>query len=307
MDYKDYYQTLGVSKSAPADEIKKTYRKLARKFHPDLNSEKGSEDKLKEINEAYDVLKDKEKRAAYDQLGADWKHAGAGGWSGGRGSQGFSGDDFSDFFDSVFRQQQGGFAGGFGGQQQSRAAQKGKDQELALEITLEEAFLGGEKIIQLPIKNPINQYGTPEFKKLKIAIPKGTVSGRKIRLSGQGHTSPQGGKSGDLILELNIRKHALYEVNGQDITLKMPITPWEAALGTKINTPTLAGSVGLSIPKNAKSGQKLRLKGRGIATKSGTGDQYVELLIQNPELEAEEADSYFSQMKKKYDFNPRKF
>lgn len=307
MDYKDYYKILGVSKTATADEIKKSYRKLARKYHPDINQEAGAEDKVKEVNEAYDVLKNKEKRAAYDQMGSDWNQSGPSGWSGGRGSQGFSGNDFSDFFDQVFRQQQGG--GGFNqgfGQRPRRPPPKGEDQNLTLDITLEEAFFGGEKVIQLPVKNAAGQFASAEFKKLKVTIPKGASSGKKIRLTGQGHASEHGGKSGDLILQLQLKKHPLYIVDGQNIILRLPITPWEAALGTKINTPTLAGSVGLTIPSNAKSGQKLRLKGRGLPGKVN-GDQLVELMIQNPPVNTPGERTFFENMQSKFDFNPRSF
>jgi len=306
MDYKDYYEVLGVAKTASKDEIKKSYRKLARQYHPDINQEPGAEDKVKEVNEAYEVLKNKEKRAAYDQMGADWNSGGAGGWAGGRGSQGFSGNDFSDFFESVFSQQHGGGQGGFG-QRQQRAPAKGEDQSLSLEITVEEAFNGGEKMIQLPVKNTVNQFGVPEFKKLKVAIPKGSGKGKKIRLGGQGHASPEGGKDGDLILELSIKKHPLYEVDGHNIILKCPLTPWEAALGTTVNIPTLAGSVGLKIAKNSKSGQKLRLKGRGLPNKSGSGDQYVEILIQNPVVESNDDIAAYENLKSQFHFNPRTF
>lgn len=305
MDYKDYYETLGVAKTASADEIKKSYRKLARQYHPDINQAPGAEDKVKEVNEAYEVLKNKEKRAAYDQMGADWNSGGAGGWSGGRGSQGFSGNDFGDFFDSVFRQEHSG-GGGFG-QRQRRAPAKGEDHSLSLEITVEEAYSGGEKMIQLPVKNTVNQFGVPEFKKLKVAIPKGAGGGKKIRLSGQGHESPEGGKNGDLILELTIKRHALYEVDGKNIILKLPLTPWEAALGTKVNIPTLAGSVGLKIAKNSKSGQKLRLKGRGLPAKDGVGDQFVEIMIQNPVLESEADIEAYEKLESQFSFNPRTF
>ncbi len=310
MDYKDYYKTLGVAKTAPADEIKKAYRKLARKYHPDINQQAGAEDKVKEVNEAYEVLKNKEKRAAYDQMGSDWNNGGAGGWSGGRGSQGFSGGDFNDFFESVFRQQQsgGGFnQGGFGGQRQARPLAQGEDQTLSLEITVEEAFHGGEKLIQLPVKNTVNQFGVPEFKKLKVAIPKGTVTGKKIKLSGQGHESPEGGKNGHLILELIIRRHPLYQVDGQNIILKLHLAPWEAALGTTIKVPTLAGAVDLKIAENAKSGQKLRLKGRGLPGVKQAGDQYVEILIQNPKIESAELREIYQKMQENFSFNPRSF
>ena len=199
MKYQDYYQILDVDRSATADEIKKSYRKLARKYHPDVNQSAGAEEKFKEVNEAYEVLKDAEKRKAYDQFGQNWKHGhefNAGAWQGGGNTSGFGGADFSDFFESIFAQQRSGGAG-FG--QQSpfgrKRKVKGEDQNMTLSISLEEAYSGGEKTIQ--VSRPDRTGGglaTPAFKKLKINLPKGVKSGQKIRLAGQGREAPQGGQ-----------------------------------------------------------------------------------------------------------------
>ena len=319
MKYQDYYKILGVDRNADAATIKKAYRRLARKYHPDRNEAADSEEKFKEVNEAYDVLKDEEKRKAYDQFGENWKHGqdfNAGGF-GGAGAGGFSGADFSDFFESIFSQggfsggQQGGFGGagfgqGGGGFRQPRA-RKGEDQHLKLDITLEEAFHGGEKTIQLSRSESTGGgLATPTLKKLKVNIPKGVTSGKKIRLAKQGHPSASGGAAGDLILELNVLPHRWFKLDGKDITLKCPVTPWEAALGDKVKVPTLSGQVELKIAAGAQSGQRMRLKGRGLPGKPA-GDLFVEIQIHTPPAQDEESREFYRDMQKKFDFNPRDF
>lgn len=310
MKYQDYYKILGVDRNADAASIKKAYRKLARQYHPDRNDAPDSEEKFKQVNEAYDVLKDAEKRKAYDQFGENWKHGqdfNAGGF-GGAGAGGFSGGDFSDFFESIFSQ--GGFSGtrrgASGGFRQPRA-HKGEDQQLKLDITLEEAFHGGEKTIQLS-RNEQGAGGiaTPTLKKLKINIPRGVTSGKKIRLAKQGHASASGGAAGDLILQLNVLPHRYFTLDGKDITLKCPITPWEAALGSKVKAPTLSGRVELKIAPGSQSGQKMRLKGKGLPGKPG-GDMFVEIQIHTPPATDDESREFYQQMQQKFDFNPRDF
>lgn len=321
MKFQDYYKILGVARDADAAEIKKAYRKLARKYHPDVNKAAGSEDKFKELNEAYEVLKDKEKRKAYDQFGSDWKHGhefNAGGWTGGSGGgrsagSGFGGGDFSDFFESIFSQGrgQGGGRSGFGGFHQEspfqQRPQKGQDQTLKLDISLEEAFNGGEKTIQ--ISRSESGHGsvvTPTLKKLKINIPQGVMSGQKIRLSKQGHPSPTGGEAGDLLLEMNVLPHKLFKLDGRDLIIKCPVTPWEAALGAKVTVPTLKGQIELKIAPGVQSGQKMRLKGRGLKGKPD-GDLFVEIQIHTPQANDEKARKFYQSMQKTFDFNPRKF
>jgi curved DNA-binding protein len=315
MKYQDYYKILGVDRNADAAAIKKAYRKQARKFHPDVNKETSAEENFKQVNEAYEVLKDPEKRKAYDQFGSDWKHGhefNSAGFGGGAGAGGFGGGDFSDFFESIFSQHRGG--GGFGrGQQESpfggrrQRAQKGDDQTLKLDITLEEAFNGGEKTIQ--ISRSESQSGgiaTPVMKKLKINIPRGVMSGQKIRLSKQGHASTSGGDAGDLLLEMNILPHRLFRLDGRDLILKCPVTPWEAALGTKVKVPTLTGQVELKVAAGVQSGQKMRLKGRGLPGKPD-GDLLVEIQIHTPAADDESARQFYQSMSEKFSFNPRKF
>jgi len=320
MKYQDYYKILGVERSAEAADIKKAYRKLARKYHPDVNKQSDAEDRFKEVNEAYDVLKDKEKRQAYDQFGSNWKHGhefNAGGWSESANAGGFGGGDFSDFFEAIFSQggaRQGGGFSGFGGasgfgqespfQQRPR---KGEDQGLKLDISLEEAYHGGEKTIQLSRTDSTGGHiSTPTLKKLKINIPRGVMNGQKIRLSRQGHPSMSGGEPGDLLLEMNILPHRLFKVDGRDLTLKCPVTPWEAALGSKIKVPTLAGQVELKIAPGVQSGQKMRLKGRGLKGKPD-GDLFVEIQIHTPAATDEKSRQFYESMGESFDFKPRTF
>jgi len=307
MKYQDYYQILGVSRDASDAEIKKSYRKLARQYHPDVNSEASAEDKFKQVNEAYEVLKDSEKRQAYDRFGSDWKHGhefNAGGFGGGfsdsRGAGGFSSGDFSDFFESIF-------GGGFQQQQsqgrQARAAPKGEDQQLKLNISLEEAYHGGSKTIQFSQKNAS---GNGEMKKLKVNLPRGVGQGQKIRLSKQGHPAPGGGPAGDLYLEMNIQPHRHFKLEDSNVNLRLPITPWEAAQGTTLQVPTLDGKVELKIKPGMQSGQKMRLKGKGMPG-AVQGDQFVEIMIQAPPIQSEQDEELYRQMQKQFDFNPRLF
>ena len=308
MKYQDYYEILGVPRSAEKSEIKKAYRKLARKYHPDVNQDGGNEDKFKQVNEAYEVLKDEDKRQAYDRFGADWKHgqqfegAGAGGFGGGAyaGDQ-FSGGDFSDFFENIFG---GGYQQAQGspfGQGQRARPQRGADLVLKLDITLEEAYKGGSKTIQFA-----GSTDSSEMKKLKINIPKGVKTGQKVRLAKQGQASPGGGESGDLLLEMNILAHRLFRLDDRDVILRLPVTPWEAALGSTIKVPTLAGSVELKIKSGMQSGQKMRLKGKGMP---GTppGDQFVEIMIHVPPADSDEEQQFYQDMQARFAFNPRPF
>jgi len=316
MKYQDYYKILGVARDADAATIKKAYRKMARKYHPDVNSSHDAEDHFKEVNEAYDVLRDEEKRKAYNQFGKDWKHGhefNSGGYGGGAPGGFGGGADFSDFFESILAQRGasgaggragGGFRQGGGFQQQARA---GEDQHLKLDISLEEAFHGGEKMIQLSRNESAGGgVATPTLKKLKITIPQGVTSGKKIRLSKQGHASPNGGHAGDLILELNVLPHKWFRLEGRDLILKCPVTPWEAALGSKVTVPTMGGRVELSIAAGMQSGQKMRLKGKGFPGHPA-GDLLVEVQIYTPPATDSDSQDWYRSMQQKFDFNPRTF
>ncbi len=303
MKYQDYYKILGVSRDADEAEINKESRKRARRYHPDVNKDPDAEDKFKEVNEAYEVLKDSDNRQAYDRFGADWKHgqqfdgAGFGGFGGGNYSTGnFSGGDFSDFFESIFG---GGFQQQGGHYQQVR--RRGADQQLKLDISLEEAHDGGAKTIQFA-GNP----GSSEMKKLKINIPSGVSQGQKIRLARQGQPSPNGGDPGDLYLEMNILPHPLFRLDNRDVILRLPITPWEAAEGARLKVPTLSGEVELTIKPGMQSGQKMRLKGKGMPGPNA-GDQFVEIMIQTPPADDDKAKQFYQDMKAQFDFNPRSF
>ncbi len=306
MKYQDYYQILGVPRDAETGDIKKAYRKLAGKYHPDVNKDSSAEDRFKEVNEAYEVLKDSKRRQAYDRFGADWKHgqqfdeSGVGGFRGGGApGGGFSGGDFSDFFESIFG---GGFQQpGASPFQQGARRQRGADLQLKLDINLEEAFNGGAKTIQFAAST-----GSAEMKKLKINIPMGVSNGQKIRLARQGQASPSGGEPGNLYLEMNILPHRLFRLDDRDVILRLPLTPWEAAEGANLKVPTLSGSVELKIKPGMQSGQRMRLKGKGMPG-AKPGDQFVEIMIQTPPADNEAAKRFYQDMKAQFDFNPRPF
>jgi curved DNA-binding protein len=312
MEYKDYYKILGVSKNATDDEIKKKYRQLARKYHPDVSHEKNAEEKFKEIQEAYTVLKDPDKRKTYDQVGqysAGGGPFGTSGYSsdqmGGAGAfhfqqgSGFSG--FSDFFEQLF----GGATRRGGGAHAASFKTPGQDQHAKVEITLEDAYHGAVQLLTL--REPsINAQGQMSYrtKQLKVKIPKGVIEGQQIRLNGQGAAGQNGGPNGDLYLEIHIRPHSFYTVRGSDVFINLPITPWEAVLGATVAVPTLGGRVKLKIPKSAQGGQKLRLKGRGLPSKS-PGDEYVVLRVDVPVPKTDEQKKLYERMAELMPFNPR--
>jgi curved DNA-binding protein len=283
VEFKDYYDILGVKPDASEADIKAAYRKLARKYHPDKNKEAGAEDKFKAVNEANEVLRDKEKRAAYDQLRAGGYRGGEQfrpppGW--GQGGQGFDfGDsghgDFSDFFESLFGARAGGAAG-----RGTPRPRRGGDVQAQVQIDLKTAFDGGRTRLVLQ-----DSHGGERT--LEVKIPAGIQPGKVIRLAGQGHAGHAGGPSGDLLLEVGIRDDARFRLEGHNVLHVLPITPWEAALGATVPVPTLAGTVDLRIPAGSQSGRKLRLKGRGMPGAT-PGDQLVELSIRAPAAASEE-------------------
>lgn len=312
MKYRDYYQVLGVARDASQDEIKRSYRKLARKYHPDVSKEPDAEDKFKELGEAYEVLRDPDKRAAYDQLGANWK-AGQDfrpppNWSDGFEFQGggFTGADaggFSDFFESLFGHN---FDHVFrGGSRQQGFQSHGEDSHSHIHIDLEEAYNGGSRTIKLR-HTEVDAAGRPQLKdrSLKVTIPKGITEGQRIRLAGQGGPGVGGGRSGDLYLEVNFNKHPLYKVEGKDVYLELPVAPWEAALGASVKVSTPSGSVDLKIPPNSQNGKKMRLRDRGIPSQT-PGHFYVILKVVIPEPKNEEQRELYKKMQQVMDFNPR--
>jgi curved DNA-binding protein len=312
MEFKDYYEVMGVKRDATQDEIKRAYRKLARKYHPDVSKQSDAEERFKEVGEAYEVLKDPEKRTAYDQLGANWKagqdfnappdwDAGfefsGGGYTGGFGD-GTDAGAYSDFFESLFGQ---GFraAGQSGYQTQGGFHARGSDHHAKVLIDLEDAMNGATRSFSLRVPQVDAQgHVTTKERILKVNIP------QHIRLAGQGNPGMGEGKAGDLYLEIEFNPHSIYRVDGRDVYLDLPVAPWEAALGANIKVPTPAGPVDMKIKPGAASGNKLRLKGRGIPGKPA-GDLYVILTISLPEASTDKAKSLYKDMQQALDFNPR--
>jgi len=296
VEFKDYYDILGVKPEASEAEIKAAYRKLARKYHPDKNKETGAEEKFKAINEANEVLKDAEKRRSYDQLRAGGYRQGEQfrpppGW---QGQQGFGGgdSDFSDFFESLFGR---GAAGGHRGQPRAR---RGRDVQASVQIDLQTAFDGGRTRLAMQ-----DQAGGERV--LEVKIPAGIQPGQVIRLSGQGHPGMGGGPNGDLLLEVGIRDDARFRLDGRNVVHVLPIAPWEAALGATVPVPTLAGAVDLRIPAGSQSGRKLRLKGRGMPG-ANPGDQLVELSIRTPAAESDKQRVAYEALHEAFaNFDPR--
>lgn len=333
VEYKDYYKLLGVERNSPKEDISKAYKKLARKYHPDLNpNNKEAESRFKEINEAYEVLKDDEKRRLYDQLGPNWEHGqnfqsppgfegynfGGGPGSGMGGgeyhfsSQGFSG--FSDFFEMIFGGAGAGFknakpggqhfggahfgADPFGAYSGQTASARGGDAESSLNLTLEEAYRGGNKAITL-------QSQSGETRNLEVFIPRGVKPGARIRLAGQGQAGFGGGAAGDLYLKVQIAPHALFKLEGNNVIYTLPLAPWEAALGSTVRVPTLDGEVDLNIPAGTSSGRRLRLRDRGLGSGENKGVQYVTVQIQVPEKMSEAEKELWQKLAETSAFRPR--
>ena len=314
MKFKDYYKILGVSRKASQEEIKRAYRKLARKYHPDVNKESDAEERFKEVGEAYEVLKDPEKKSAYDQFGDRWQdgqefqtppnwNEGFSFKGGGYTDTGFAG--FSDFFEDLFGRGQAHSTG------RNKAtyrtfSMKGEDLHARVEINLEDAYYGATVNLNLGIPT-VDEQGHVHQKseQLQVKIPKGVREGQRVRLAGKGGAGIGQGASGDLFLEISLKPHRLFRPEDRDIYLELPVAPWEAALGTKITVPTLGGKVALHIPPNSQSGKKMRLKGRGLG-RENPGDQYVVLRIVNPPgIDSPEERALFEKMEQHFSFDPR--
>ncbi|MEM7586465.1 MAG: DnaJ C-terminal domain-containing protein [Acidobacteriota bacterium] len=308
MEYKDYYQTLGVKKNASADEIQKAYRKLARKYHPDVNRSPKAEERFKEITESYEVLKDPEKRRTYDRFGKDWKNfqgAGGSGFPPGFDFGGTGASGFSSFFESLFGG--GGFSGGarggnpFGGDPFGRGNMrtKGPDQEAQLVLSVEEAARGGGR--EISIADPT----TGEAKTLSLNIPAGVRPGQKIRLAGRGGSGLAGGPSGDLFLNVEVQSNGRFRLEGTDLHTDLKLSPWHAALGTDAEVATLESAVRVKVPAGTSSGRKIRLRGRGFPNPKGSpGDLYAEIKIVVPKELTDEERELFEQLAEVSEFQP---
>ena len=316
MDYKDYYKIMGIERDASQDEIKRAYRKLARKYHPDVSKESNAEIHFKEVGEAYEVLKDPEKRAAYDQLGANWKSGqdfnpppdwDAGFEFSGGGFTGGDSSAFSDFFESLFGQGQG-FQSSYSGRGGGHAAgfhSRGEDHHAKVIIDIEDAYHGATRSISLQAPElDSNGHVITKQRTLNVKIPKGVKQGQRIRLTGQGSPGMGGGQAGDLYLEIEFKPHSIYRVDGHDVYLDLPLTPWEAALGASIKIPTPDGKVDMKIQPNTPSGRKMRLKGRGIPGRPA-GDLYVVPQITLPPANDEKARELYTKMQQELAYNPR--
>jgi curved DNA-binding protein len=315
MDYKDYYKTLNISKEASQEEIKIAYRKLARKYHPDVNKKGDAEVRFTEINEAYEVLKDVEKRKAYDAFGSNWQagqdfrqppESDSRFQRASYGSQHASSEHYSDFFESLF----GGGHGHFSGEDLSSFQRghhdRGEDLHAKVSITLEDSYHGAKRTITL---NRTVDDGKGRLavqpQSLQVSIPKGIIEGQQVRLEGQGDIGYGRGARGNLFLEIVFEPHPLFTVSKRDIFLVLPVTPWEAALGATIAVPTLGGKVDLKLPANSQAGRKLRLKNRGLSSKKQVGDQYVTLAIHTPSAKTAEQRELYEKMATLMPYNPR--
>jgi curved DNA-binding protein len=299
MKYKDYYKILGVSRGAGEDEIKKAYRKLARKYHPDVSKEANAKERFQEVSEAYETLRDKEKRAAYDSLGSgyrqgqdfrpppDWFDR----FGGGGKAEDLHGVDLGELFESMglFGRAQRR-SGGFG----RRGAFPGEDYEVPVRLTLEEAYRGTERTVQL------------DGRGFTARIPKGATDGQRLRLRGKGGPGMNGGPAGDLYLQIALEPHPLFRASGHDLDIDVPLAPWEAALGAEVEVPTLEGRVTMKVPPGSRAGQKLRLGGKGLPKPGGgAGDLYAILAVAVPGTLTEAERSLFEELKKTSRFNPR--
>ena len=333
MKYKDYYEILGLQRTATQDDVKRAYRKLARKYHPDLTKQSDGEERFKEVGEAYQVLKDIEKRAAYDRMGGQWQNGqdfhpppnwDEGFEFSGARSEEETNADFSDFFEAMFG---GAHDGMHSGQRQRHDARsdhyahaddelegaysgapfsvRGQDHHAKVVIDLDDAYRGAQRTISLQMP-AIDAQGHIKLQSrtLNVSIPKGVRAGQHLRLAGQGGAGLGGGSAGDLYLEIAFREHPRFRVDGRDVSLDVPVAPWEAALGAAVTVPTPDGSVEMTVPPGSSGGRRLRLKGRGIPAYP-PGDLYVMLNIVLPPADTDDAKAAYETMRQAFNFDPR--
>ncbi|RFU45291.1 DnaJ C-terminal domain-containing protein [Paraburkholderia sp. DHOC27] len=339
MKYKDYYETLGLERSATQDDIKRAYRKLARKYHPDVSKLDDTEERFKEVGEAYEVLKDPEKRAAYDRMGSEWQNGQEfqppPNWDEGFEFRGRGGEahpeadpNLDDFFAQMFGQRQGayqryggqqggghegfyqgadqgGYQGGFQGGFQGSAQMAGQDHHAKVVLDLEDAYRGAQRgiTLQMPVVDGEGHVKL-ESRTLNVTVPKGMKAGQHLRLAGQGGPGFGDGPAGDLYLEIAYRDHPRFRLDGRDVSLDVPVAPWEAALGAQVKVPTPDGVVEITVPKGSAAGRRLRLKGKGIPG-NPPGDLYVVLSIVLPPADTEQAAAAYTAMRQAFHFDPR--
>ena len=312
MKFKDYYAVLGISPDADDKAVKVAYKKLAREFHPDVSKHPQAEEKFKEIGEAYEVIHNKEERAKYDELRRHQqsraRHQQANQGAGNGASQGYyqqqsdpqTDQEFSDFINSMF----GGARGGF--QQGRTREQKGQDVEIEFPVFLEETLVDTVKPIEFMLPQRDSSGRVTELKKsLKVKIPAGVINGERIRLKGQGAPGAANGPNGDVYLQIRLVPHPLFDVEDHNLSIVVPLAPWEAALGTKINLPTLSGKIQLTIPANSQSGQRLRVKGKGLVSKKSKGDLFAVIKIVNPTSSDDASKKLWADLAEIAKFNPR--
>ena len=321
MKYKDYYKILGVARNASADDIKKAYRKLARKYHPDVSKEKNAEESFKEVSEAYETLRDPEKRAAFDQLGShaagqefrpppDWSQHFAPNFGTGSpfdqmGQNAFDDIDLADLLAGLTGGRSRGRAGGRAGAREGPIP--GPDYEAMVRITLEQAFHGTEIDLDLSVAE-YDERGVAHRvpHRIKVRIPKGVIDGQKLRVPGKGGKGMQGAPPGDLYLDIQVQPHPFFRTSGQDLYVDLPLAPWEAVLGTSVELPTLAGAVSLKVPASTRAGQQLRLAGRGLSRPGGkSGDLFAIVAIVVPTAVNERERSLYRELSESSNFDPR--
>ena len=322
--YQDYYEVLGISRTASQEDVQKAYRKLARKYHPDINKSKGAEEQFKQVGEAYEALKDPEKRKRYDRLGADWQagedftpppgwnfKTGTSSGTGGFRFEDFGESGFSDFFDVLFGDKPGGFRSGFHRKSRSggeNLSMKGEDQEVEITIPLEDAFRGARKSISLEIRETDASGQTKRSTKIfEVTIPPGTTNRQRLRLAGQGGKGSGGGPAGDLYLKVKIAPHPVFKVKGRDLETDVPVTPWEAALGASIEIPTVDGKASIKLPPGIQGEKRIRLRGKGFSRKNASpGHLYAVIRIEVPKNLSSEEKELFEKLSRVSSFRPRK-
>jgi curved DNA-binding protein len=311
MKYKDYYATLGVDRNATQDQIKAAYRKLARKYHPDVSKEAGAEEKFKEVSEAYETLKDAEKRAAYDQLGRHaqgeemrpppgWEQSFGGGEGGGTFS--FDDIDLADLFAGIAGRHRGG-----AGARRANIPMPGQDYEAAVHLSFDQAYKGTEVELDMSVPEPDeNGFLRRVPHKIRVRVPKGVTNGQKLRVPGKGGKGVNGGRDGDLYLDIEVETHPLYRTEGLDLYMDLPLAPWEAVLGASVDVPTPAGRVTLRVQAGTQAGQKLRLAGRGLSRADSTsGHLYAVAKIVVPSVVDDKEKKLYDELRDTSGFNPR--